>query len=77
MNQSTSNVPNTNINVPVWWSNGCGTSFRRDSLPSYHPESTYNYIKNVLMQEPERFGIFDDSHNECSECGKSCRCWED
>lgn len=45
------------IDIPVWWEMGNGRSLRRDSLPSDHPECTYNYVKNVLRVDPEDYGI--------------------
>lgn len=44
------------ISVPVWYSNGGGMMVRRDCLEPEHPESTYNYIKNVLGKTPENYG---------------------
>ena len=43
------------ISVPVWYSNG-SIMTRRDCLEPEHPESTYNYIKNVLCKIPEHYG---------------------
>lgn len=48
---------NDDIEVPVWYSNG-GMMIRRDSLNPSHPESTYNYIKNVLGKCPENYGYY-------------------
>lgn len=45
------------IKVPVWTSSG-GMRVRRDSLEPEHPESTYNYIKNVLGKDPEDYGYY-------------------
>ncbi len=44
------------ISIPVWWSPGRGMMYNRDCLPIDHPESTYNYIKNVLGLSPEKYG---------------------
>lgn len=46
------------IEVPEWWSNGGGMMYRRDALEPEHPESTYNYIKNVLNKIPEEYGYY-------------------
>lgn len=48
-----------NISVPVWWKNG-GMLVNRDALPAEHPESTYNYIKNVLKLNPADYGVFTE-----------------
>lgn len=45
------------IDVPVWWSNGSGMSYRRDALEHDHPEQTYNYVRRVYDVDPELFGI--------------------
>jgi len=45
------------IEVPVWFSNGSGISYRRDSLSIDNPEHTYNYMKNVMGVVPEDYGI--------------------
>lgn len=45
------------LSVPVWYSNG-GMMVRRDALDPAHPESTYNYIKNVLGKDPEDYGYY-------------------
>lgn len=45
------------IEVPVWWSNGGGMSYRRDSLEHDHPEHTYNYVKRTYGVDPKLFGI--------------------
>lgn len=47
------------IDIPVWWVQN-GRWFRRDCLDSNHPESTYNYIKNVLKLDPEKYGVYTD-----------------
>lgn len=47
----------TEIQVPVWYKNG-GMWIRRDSLEPDHPESTFNYIKNVLNKNPEDYGYY-------------------
>ena len=46
------------IEVPVWTSGGGGMRVLRDSLDPEHPESTYNYIKNVLNKIPEDYGYY-------------------
>ena len=48
---------NDDIEVPVWYSNG-SMMYRRDALETEHPESTYNYIKNVLGKCPENYGYY-------------------
>lgn len=53
------NKPET-IEVPVWWRPGNGHMIRRDALPSSHPGSTYQYIKNELKLNPEEYGIYTD-----------------
>jgi urease alpha subunit len=45
------------IQVPVWTS-GLGIRVLRDSLHPEHPDSTYNYIKNVLGKNPEDYGYY-------------------
>ena len=47
----------SDIEVPVWVRDG-GMIVRRDALGIDHPESTYNYIKNVLGKTPEEYGYF-------------------
>lgn len=32
------------IEVPIWWGNGGGMMFRRDSLSHNHPEHPYNWF---------------------------------
>lgn len=54
------------IDVPVWYRGGT-MMVRRDALPVEHPESTYNYIKNVLGRTPEEFGVFGP--DACPNCG--------
>lgn len=51
-------MANETINVPVWYSNS-KMMLRRDALEVEHPESTYNYIKNVLKKEPEDYGYYN------------------
>lgn len=46
-----------NIEVPVWYSNG-SMMIKRDALDPSHPESTYNYIRNVLGKTPEDYGYY-------------------
>lgn len=41
--------------ISVWWSNG-SMMYRRDSLPSNHPESTYSCLKR-LGKDPCDYGI--------------------
>jgi len=53
----TTDQPPEEIQVPVWWKNG-GILTRRDALDMEHPESTYNYIKNVLNLNPEDYGCY-------------------
>ena len=55
------------IKVPEWWTTN-GRMFRRDCLSSSHPESTYNYIRNVLGKIPEEYGVYSDN-TKCLECG--------
>lgn len=45
------------IEVPVWFIIN-GMMYRRDALPSEHPESTFNYIKNKLKLDPFDYGVF-------------------
>lgn len=51
------------IEVPEWYKPGGGMMYRRSCLPSNHPESEYNYIKNVLKKTPEDYGVYTDRHN--------------
>lgn len=51
------------IEVPVWTS-GPGMRVRRDSLEPEHPESTYNYIKDVLGKCPEDYGYYSSYLND-------------
>lgn len=48
------------IEIPAWWSNGGVMMFRRDCLPTSHPESEYNYIKNTLKKNPEDYGVYSE-----------------
>lgn len=54
-----SSAPET-IEVPVWWHTKGRGMFRRDALPHDHPESTYNYIKNVLQLNPGDYGVLTE-----------------
>jgi hypothetical protein len=45
------------IDLSVWVKIG-KMLVRRDCLPSDHPESEYNYIRNVLNLIPEDYGIY-------------------
>jgi hypothetical protein len=58
MSDSTNVERPQEISVPVWWNRGNGHLLRRSCLPEDHPESTYNYIKNVLKLKPEDYGYF-------------------
>ncbi len=46
-----------NISIPEWWKPGGGMMYRRNCLPVDHPESDYNYVKNVLKLNPEDYGL--------------------
>ncbi len=46
------------ISVPAWYRPGGGMMYKRDCLPSEHPGSIYNYIKNELKLNPEDYGYF-------------------
>ena len=48
------------IDMPVWVKIGI-MLVRRDCLPVDHPESEYNYIKNVLNLTPEDYGIYTNT----------------
>jgi len=50
------------IEVPEWV-RGSFMNVRREALPSRHPQSYYNYIKNELGLEPEEYGIFFEARN--------------
>jgi len=59
------------IEYSEWWRVGNGVMYRRDCLPSDHPQQTYNYVRNKYGVRPERYGIerpFDG--RVCSECGR-------
>jgi hypothetical protein len=45
------------IEVPVWVRCG-GMMLRREYLSVTHPDSTYNYIKNILGLSPEDYGYY-------------------
>lgn len=49
-------VDGNKILISEWWSNGV-MSYRRDTLPTDHPESTYSCIARLGLV-PEDFGIF-------------------
>lgn len=57
----------TTIEIPVWWKPGNGHMYRRDCLPTSHPESDYNYVKNVLKKNPEDYGIYTDKQRYIME----------
>jgi len=50
------------IEVPTWWVPGGGMMYRRDCLPSDHPESEYNYIKKTYNVRPEEYGVFHEDN---------------
>ena len=54
---NSNNLPKE-IKVP-WYKNGIMMA-NRSFLPPSHPESEYNYIKNVLGLPPEEYGVFGE-----------------
>lgn len=61
------------IEVPEWWTNTGGMSYRRDALPSEHPESIWNFVrKNYPDVDPREYNIEAPKTkmpDECPCCG--------
>ena len=54
------------IKIPPYWKHGHWLTLR-DALHPSHPESTYQYIKNILKLPPEAYGYF--YYAQCPKCG--------